>query len=57
MWSNANDNGIAVVIGYRAELWVKPYNGHMLACTRTVRTKRQARVDAWKCFRLVERKK
>lgn len=36
---------------YRAELWLNPYVGFMLAATKPAMTPRQARADARKAFR------
>lgn len=35
---------------WRAELWYKPFNGHMLACTRWVSTRAWARRDGRRVF-------
>jgi hypothetical protein len=42
---------VANAVGlYRAELWVRPYSGWMMACTRTVSTKTWATRDGKRIF-------
>lgn len=39
--------------GWRCELWERPYRGQMVACTRWVQTRRQARADGKRFFHMV----